>query len=400
MFFSRLFHRKKSKWDADEDAYEQSSYAALQSENIVRELHLSDKTQAKNYVVDLCEQMIDTSRDLEDAKAEYQLVTNYLTDIQIIEELTETERKPIVECAMHVAQLNQQRSDFLKTERKLSETQFAQMQEEEDTLPGIINRLKSNENDLDAVRKDMAFLEGKKLEWSMQRTEAVSMQQGMRKAGYLLLAFFATVMILFAVLIGYQKMDLQLPMTIVGFIAAIAGTYILVKYQDAVHEIRQADVNRNHAITLENRAKIKYVNIKNAVDYTCEKYHVHNAYELQYLYEQYQEEMRKRESFRKTNDDLEYYSRSLVEYLTRIRLYDAKVWTQHANAIVDSREMVELKHDLITRRQKLRGRMEYSINSISNMKQEAMKKMDSVGGSSRHQIEQIIRKIEAMNPSF
>ena len=80
-------------------------------------------------------------------------------------------------------------------------------------------------------------------------------------------------------------------------------------------------------------------------------------------------------------------------------MYDAKAWINHANAIVDSRELVELKHDLITRRQKLRARMEYSMNSISQMKQEAYRNINQLGNN-RYQIEQIIRKIEAMNPSL
>jgi hypothetical protein len=214
----------------------------------------------------------------------------------------------------------------------------------------------------------------------------------------ILLALFATVMVLFGVLSLYMNMDMQLAITVVAFLAAVSATFILVKYQDAAYAIKQADVNHNHAIILENRAKIKYVNSKNAVDFTCEKYHVRNAYELQFLYEQYQEEARKRESFRKNSDDLEYYSKSLVQYLTRLRMYDARVWINHANAIVDSRELVELKHNLITRRQKLRSRIEYSLNNLSDMKRETLKKMDCVDANSRHKVEQIIRKLEAMNP--
>lgn len=397
MIFSKLF-RKKSKWDSKE-TYDQSEYAALQTENIVQELHLSEKAQAKNYVVDLCEQMISASKDLEDAKAEYQLVTDYLTDIQIIEDLTEAEREPIAECAAHVAQLDKQRTEFLKTERRLSDTQFAQLQEEEEQLPGIVRRLKSNEEYLDLIKKDLAYLEGKKLEWDMQRSAAVYTQKVMRKAVCYLCVVCVTLMALFGVLSWYFKMDIQLWATIAAFAAVALATYIFVKYQDASRDIKKADVNRNHAISLENHTKIKFVNIKNAVDFTCEKYHVRNSYELEFIYEQYQQEAREKESFRKTNDELEYYTRALVQYLKRLKMYDAKAWVNHANAIVDSRELVELKHDLITRRQKLRGRMEYSMNSISNMKKEALKNIENLGDS-RFQIEQIIHKIEAMNPAL
>ena len=164
MIFSNLFHRKKNKESetGSFSQYDQSEYAKLETKNIVKELNLSDAAQAKKYVVDLCKQMIQASKDIEDSKSEYQLVTNYLTDIQILEDLTDAERKPILECATQVAKLEKQRTDFLKTKRRLTDTQFAQMQEEEENLPGVIRRLKANEADLDAIKRNMAYLEAQR----------------------------------------------------------------------------------------------------------------------------------------------------------------------------------------------------------------------------------------------
>ena len=397
MFLSKIFGRRKEKYDAQD--YDQSEYAKLQTESIVEELNLSDEAQAKRYVIDLCEQMIAASRELEDARREYDLVTYYLTDIQIIEELTEAERAPILDCAMHVEKLDKERNEFLKTKRKLTETQFAQMQEEEDNLPGIIRRLRDNERYMDAVKKDLTYLEGQKLQWAILRNESVQAQKNLGRAARYLLVLTATVFAMILAGAWYFQFDSALPLTIAAFVAVLAGTYVLVRYQDAAKDIRRADVNRNHAISLENHVKIKFVNIKNAVDYTCEKYHARNSQELEYVFEQYQDEAREKEKFRKTSDDLDYYSKSLVQYLTRLRMYDARVWINHANAIVDSREMVELKHNLIERRQKLRARMEYQIQIISDMKKEARRNIDRIGNCGP-QIESIIRKIESINPAL
>lgn len=397
MIFSKLFRKNKTKYDAQ--TYDQSEYAKLQTESIVEELNLSDEAQAKHYVIDLCEQMINVSKELEDTRSEYDLVTYYLTDIQILEELTEAERAPIFDCATHVAKLDKERNDFLKTQRRLSETQFAQMQEEEDNLPGIIKRLKDNERYMDAIKKDLAYLEGQKLQWSILRNEAVQSQKWLRKASCYLLAVVVSAFVFLLVGTWYFQLDSSLPLTIAAFAAVIAGVYVLVRYQDCQRNIRRADVNRNHAISLENHVKIKYVNIKNAVDYTCEKYHARNSQELEFLFEQYQDEAREKEKFRKTSDDLDYYSKSLVQYLTRLRMYDARVWINHANAIVDSREMVELKHNLIERRQKLRTRMESQIRTIADMQNEARKNIGRIGDCGP-QIEAIIRKIESINPAL
>lgn len=395
MIFEKLFRRRRRDMESE---YAQNDYASLEEgeEELEQELNLSDEEQAKRNTIDLCDQMVKAGKDIEDAKAEYDMVTSYLTDVQIIEDLTEDEKKPIADCAAHVEQLGKERSEFLKTERRLSDTQFAQMQEEEEALPGIINRLKSNEAYLDAVKKDMAFLEGKKLEWKMVRNDAVRIQRVMRKSAcYLFLCYF-TLMAFAGILSWYLQMDLQLAMTILSLAAVLLGGYILIRYMDASSDIRKSNVNRNRAISLENHVKIKYVNIKNAVDYTCEKYHVRNSYELAYIYEQYQLEAKEKEKFRQTSDELDYYTKTLLQYLNRLCMYDSKVWLNYANAIVDSRELVELKHQLITRRQKLRTRMEYTRRTIANMKREAisniqrMKEVDS-------ELLQMIRQIDKMN---
>lgn len=396
MNFRKLFHRRKHR--DEETEYDQNGYAALEDgeEEIEQELNLSDEEQAKRYTIDLCDQMVKTGRDIEDAKAEYDLVTSYLTDVQIIEDLTEDEKKPIADCAAHVESLGKERSEFLKTDRRLSDTQFSQMQEEEEALPGIVSRLKSNEEYLDAVKKDMSFLEGKKLEWKMVRNDALRAQRVMRKSACYLFMCYFTLMALAGILSWYLQKDLQLAMTVLSLAAVLLGGYILIRYTDASSDIRKSNVNRNRAISLENHVKIKYVNIKNAVDYTCEKYHVKNSYELSYIYEQYQLEAKEKEKFRQTSEELDYYTKTLLQYLNRLRMYDAKVWLNHANAIVDSRELVELKHQLITRRQKLRTRMEYSRRSIAKMKQEAifniqrMKEVDP-------ELLQMIRQIDKMN---
>ncbi len=135
-------------------------------------------------------------------------------------------------------------------------------------------------------------------------------------------------------------------------------------------EIKQSEVNMNYAIVLLNKVKFKYVNVTNAVEYAREKYNVKNAYEFNYLWEQYLNEVREREKFRQTNEDLEYFNGKLVRLLNRYRMYDARVWVNQSSALIDKKEMVEVKHNLIVRRQKLRARMEYNAQNIRERKTE------------------------------
>ena len=137
-----------------------------------------------------------------------------------------------------------------------------------------------------------------------------------------------------------------------------------MRYQNAVSGIARAESNANRAISLLNKTKIKYVNITNAVDYACEKYHVRNARELEYQWEQYLEEVRRKERYMRTNDDLDYYNQKLIRLLKEYRLYDAKAWVDQPLALIHPGEMSEMKHNLLVRRQKLRARIQYNANVV------------------------------------
>lgn len=401
----RLFRRNR-RYERDEYDEEAAStrYANLDEEKPrmtepepLRRIWRSGDGQYD--VVDLCEQMIDISRELEDTRSEYQLVTNYLNDIQVIENLTKEEKAPLIDYATKMTNLEKERSEFLKTEKRLSETQFAQMQAEADELPGIIKRLQANETYLDTIKKDMSYLEGEKLQWSMQRSEGRAQVRLMRKFSVYLLVIYATLSALFLILGIVTGHSSKIPMLVGTALAAVLGVFILVRYQDAVKDVRQAEVNKNRAVTLENHVKIKYVNIKNAVDYACEKYHTKGSRDLAHLYDLYLEEMQERERQRQNNDRLEENTRALIAYLQERHLYDPKVWENHAIAIIDPREMVELKHDLITRRQKLRERIEYNINTLSDMKKEILGNMDQLGANGPY-VWDILRKLEDISASF
>jgi len=121
---------------------------------------------------------------------------------------------------------------------------------------------------------------------------------------------------------------------------------------------------------LLNSVKMRYVSVTSAVDYACEKYHVHNSKEMNYIWEQYLEAIKEQEKFEKTNVDLEYFTEKLLRDLKPLKLNDPSIWLHRAEAIVEPSEMVEVKHDLLERRQKLKNRIEQQVRTIQNSKVE------------------------------
>ena len=66
----------------------------------------------------------------------------------------------------------------------------------------------------------------------------------------------------------------------------------------------------------------------------------------------------KRAEYRKNTELLERYNAALVECLQRLGLKDAEVWVYQPEAIVDAREMVEVRHHVNERRRKVKERVD------------------------------------------
>lgn len=386
-FLDWLFKRKKKKQPNIE----------IQEENI-KPVELKDPVAIRNYVINICEQMIDISKEMDDVRREYDQVTNYLNDIQIVEGLGGEQKAQLIEISTQVSKLISARNEYMNAEHKISDETFNQMQELENEVPAIIRRLMDNEKYLDTIKRDLNRLAAEKIEWSVLRHERQEEQESLRRLSKILLAVFGTMTILVAGLSIIMEWEM-LPLFIVAFMATLAASYVILRMQECTKDIKQCDVNQNYAIALENRVKIKYVNIKNAVDYTCRRFRVNNSRELTYNYEQYIEVCKEREKFKNVNEDLEYFNNRLIRILRGLNLYDAKIWLNYANAVIDPKEMVELKHDYFSRRQSLRNRIEYNLNAITDMRAEVDKYIDKMGDKSE-QVRAILMKVEELNRAY
>lgn len=85
-----------------------------------------------------------------------------------------------------------------------------------------------------------------------------------------------------------------------------------------------------------------------------------------------------------------------MRLLNQYRLYDAGVWVNQSYALVDKKEMVEVKHNLIVRRQKLRSRIEVNVLNVKNRRAE-MEKVLKRQNLYTPEIREIIDSIDRMD---
>lgn len=383
-----LFFGKKRKKEQEIDEAFAKVYQEIETID-----NWNDPKKLEHYILDSCEQIIALTKEIEGEKTEYRIVTSYLTDIQTIEGLPEEMRQSIREAATNIEQLNAARQAYEKASYQISEEQFMLMEQEEDDIPQTIHRMLDNERYQDKVRRDKNILEAQKNQWEIEREAITGERKILKRASVLLFILYVTLLILLFVLQMMAKMDMTVAFLVLFCVGALGGAIIYFRSLYLQKQMRQATRNENQAISLLNVVCMKYVNVTKAVEYTKDKFGIHNSTELNYVWEQYTSAVREKEKFLRNNDDLEYFNGRLIRLLQRIDLYDRKIWLTQTKALIDDQEMVEIKHNLVKRRQKIRAHIEENRKIVQSERNE----IDRLMTEHEHYVPEIIEIISSVD---
>lgn len=357
----RFFKKRKEKKKLKEvtDRYEA---------DILSSERLKDIDFVKRYVVEQCEQMTKSATELSDLKKEYATLTSYLTDIQLIETMDEEDHNKLLDIANNIVNLNKAKKDMMETLGKIPDSRYNALDSYEDDIPKAIERLRENEHTQAVMKKDMEYLDGEKIEWAYEKSAINDEQNALKKFSLLLILLIGSAAIVYFCLMnlyGGEKVHLAL---IIALISGVAECGILWRMQNNKRDILQCNVNYNKAVEIQNSVKLKYVNITNAVDYAHDKYNTKSADDLAADWQKYLEAKKDRERLIEANEDLEYYRNAMVELLRSYNLYDAITWPYQVDALLDPKEMVEVKHAHLEKRQNVRLRMGELIDTVRDTK--------------------------------
>lgn len=365
-FFSRK--KKDRNYEEDIDRVFEESYGG--TEGGKESFHQPEMRQ--HFVFDKCEEMIECSHQIDEAKVEYDSVTSYLMDIDIIDNLPDVQRAEINELAERISVLEADRKEYQEYSNRLSDVRFAAIRMYEDEFPANIDRLKENEKYKAVVKRDIDMLSGEKANINLSVEEARRSNTNLKKWAFFIPIVFALLLVVTFVLKMQLYWDITTFLCIDIFLACAAGAAVLIKNQKNNTTITQGKYNLNHVIVLLNRTKARFVSITNAVDYVYEKFNVHSSYELEYLWNEYSDLKKERARHSLATDDLDYYSNKLTHELAKYDVNDPVIWAGQVEALLNNKEMVEIRHGLNTRRQKLRTRIENSSAQAERIKSEIM----------------------------
>ncbi len=366
--FKKLFHRKKNRQepelisgDWNEVTYDRQDY------------QIDNREQRQEYVKGCMEQIAEASKELENLQFEYNMVTSYLKDIEEIEALSEEDAAELKDCARKIDNLERQQTGYEERKNRMDEETFRELERMEDEFEEGYEKLTEAEEYQDLVKRDLRKLDGERQAYYYRRSELRRIIADTKSMTIVCtVAVILCILILFVLQFGF-RMDTKLGYLAAAAVGAIAITIIFIKHNDSIKELSQVENGINRIISLQNTVKIRYVNNTHLLEYLYFKYNVSSAAELGKNWKRYVKEKEERHNYQIAVRELDECHKELVEILRFYKIMDPMIWLHQVPALIDKKEMVEVRHSLIIRRQSLRKRMDYNKEVIAGKAQAEVK---------------------------
>ena len=323
-------------------------------------VNFDEEDQRKRYIVNCLEQITEASKEIDLLTGEYTLVTSYLTDTDEIEALPKEQRSQINSIAARLAGLEQERNRYREKKNRMRDADFYAIRKREDEIEEGIRKIREGEKYGNLIRQDLHRLDGERHAYEYRRNELENMMNNQRGMAVIFFTALVVCVIMLAILQFGFDMDVYVGLFLAVGAGAVAISYVCIKYMDAGRELQRVEKTINKIIQLQNKVKIRYVNNCQLMEYLYLKYNTDSAAKLEKRWKLYQDEKEERKQFAEAEAKTEYYQKQLVEQLSNYRVQMPERWISQTAALLDKREMVEIRHELIQRRQALRKQMDYN----------------------------------------
>ena len=337
-------------------------------------IDIHDHKQRHDYVVGCLEQIAEATREIENLEYEYNMVTAYLKDMEEIEALPPDEKEALEAAAAKVSAIRKDREkEEAKISKGMSDAKFAQLMMLDEGVEDGIRKLAEAEEYQRKIKSDLKQLDNERSAFRYRRSELISEMEDCQ--GMAVVCSVAVAVCLFALVIMQFGFQMN---TTAGYVLAAGGAaifyiFVFLKYREASSEFKKLNSETNRLILLQNKVKIRYVNNTNLLDYLCMKYKVDSSKELAKLWKQFNEEKERRAAIRQSQMALDLVENELMHILRKYQIGDTAIWLNQTDAILDHKEMVEIRHSLILRRQSLRKRMDYNREVVAANAQNEIK---------------------------
>lgn len=351
-FWKKLFGRKQNNPEVADD-WEQIVYAR-------DDVDFHEEEQRSRYITNCLEQIADASKEINLLTGEYSLVTTYLCDIEELEALPSAEKEEVERIARMLTTLEKERQRYFGKKDRMPDSEYYQMRKQENEVEEGIRKLKECEDYAVLIRQDLGKLDGERHAFDFRKHELETMLGNLRGMAVIFLTALGVCILMLMVLQLGFRMNTYVGYILAVVAGAVATAVLSFKYTDAQRELKRVGAAINRLIQLQNKVKIRYVNNTNLLEYLYIKYDTDSAEKLIKRWENYRQEKEERKQYAEAEAKTEYFQKQLSSQLSKYRISDPARWIHQTAALLDRREMVEIRHGLILRRQALRKQLDYN----------------------------------------
>ncbi len=346
------------KWLTDRGKKKKRRGEEAEISYVRKDVDFGDARQRSDYVTGCLEQIAEASREIHLLTADYQLVTASIMDLDEVEAIPEEERAQLNLKARKLVTLEQERAGYLSKKNRMSDGDYQAMKEQEKDVEEGIEKLRETEKYALLIKQDLQRLSGERHAYAYRREELYDILANLKSMAVIFVTALGVCVVLLFILQMAFEWETYLGYYLSVGAAAVALTVLCVKFLDTDKERKKVENSINKLIQLQNRVKIRYVNNTNLLEYLCIKYHATGAGELEKRWKKYQQEKEERKQFAEAEAKIDYYQKQLRQQLSHYRISDTYRFVSRPQCLLDPKEMVENRHDLIEKRQGIRAQME------------------------------------------
>ena len=347
-------------WEIGEEDFLSKPQKITSDEKLNR--MMQDDEQRNVYVLECLCQMAEASDKMEQCDAEYEAVTSLLLDMEVIESLSNEDKADIKHQAKKIEAAEKERRRVYNNTEHLPEDDIEMMERLGDEIPDGIKKMREAEDYRKLVKQDLRRLSKERSDYRFKKRELTAMVMNARGIASIVAVSMVMCIVMLLVLQYSFGMEVTIGYVLAGGVGAIALTILYLKYLESVRELEKIGKSINKLISIHNTVKIRYINNTNLLQYYYMKFNVSSSEDLEILWDIYETEIEAIEKEERLKDDLAGFYNKLVSTLAKVGVTDPDIWIHQCKALYDHKEMVEVRHALIARRQKLREQMEYNKN--------------------------------------
>ncbi len=329
-------------------------------------VNIRDDRARGAYLNRLYDSIVEAKGQCAGIKHEYGQVTSYLKDIQLIDQAPEEEKQELYGAARRIVELTEERLRLQKQKYKMTGPQKRAMENYEHVVEDDIKKLLEYEDYQMKIKHDLRQLGSEKNLLLADKRDIIRGQRTLRSIGKVLAGILAAIGAMLLALLLLFEVDITMPFSATAAFAFVVAVLILNEARKNRIDMVITEKKCNRAIFLSNRVKIKYVNNVRTLDYMYHKYQVRNATELDFVYGQYKKAKKEWARQREGTILLNENNQILMRELQRLGVRDRDIWFGQAKALIEPKEMVEVRHELNVRRQKLREQLDYNTGIMED----------------------------------